>query len=256
MCSSHKGYTCTSTCLFSRYFAPECVQHLPRGRLCAVPQKHALTDARHKEVELRRCRQALLAAEGLMQAQQQHACMQQLGQSNGASVAEDSMLGAASDGNIAKQLSPRRAAAAALTCTQQSCLIGALKDHNAALKQAISQMQRQYAELVEPSTAAQQVGTLQQQLQLALEHLQQQQQLVHLLEHRAEEAQLVAQAASAQVELAARALQEVRAAAASAVQSGTDGKSPMMCCFMCRGPFGYPSMCPQHCACRPTCCSL
>ncbi|KAF6266656.1 hypothetical protein COO60DRAFT_1623446 [Scenedesmus sp. NREL 46B-D3] len=32
--------------------------------------KHALTDARHKEVELRRCRQALVAAEGLLQARQ------------------------------------------------------------------------------------------------------------------------------------------------------------------------------------------
>jgi hypothetical protein len=193
-----------------------------------VLQKHALTVARHKEVELRRCRQALLAAEGLLHAQQRP-CITIL-------QPADDELSSCSNSNAAagdssspqtyreRQLSPRRAAAAALSCTQQACLIGALKGQNAALKATISQLEQQYTGLAQPGGVAVQVGSQQQQLALVLGQLQQQQQLVQDLACRAEDAQQTAQAAAAQVELASRVLQEVQKAAAAAVHGHMDGK--------------------------------
>jgi hypothetical protein len=192
-----------------------------------VLQKHALTDARHREVELRRCRQALQAAEGMLQAQQRPCVtiLQPVDNEDGSSSNNTAVSDSSRPQTYReRQLSPRRAAAAALSCTQQACLIGALKDQNAALKATVSQLEQQYTGLAQPGGVAMQVGSLQQQLALVLGQLQQQQQLVQDLACRAEDAQQTAQAAAAQVELASRALQEVQTAAAAAVHGDMDGK--------------------------------
>lgn len=190
-----------------------------------VLQKLALTAARHKEVELRRCRQALLAAEGLLQERQQpHGVQIQF-------AAEQECYSSTAAGDSSsqnthreRQLSPRRAAAAALSSTQQACLIGALKDQNAVLKATVGQLEQQYTQLAQSDGAAIRLGSLQQQLVLVLGQLQQQQQLVQQLACRAEDAQQTAQAAAAQVELASMALREVQGQAAAAVQGNIDGE--------------------------------
>jgi hypothetical protein len=191
-----------------------------------VLQKHALTDARHKEAELKRCRQALLAAEGLLQDWQQQRCSSSLQALDYHDINSSIAASGSSTQRTQRerQLSPRRAAAAALSCTQQSCLIGALKDQNAGLKATVSQLEQQYTELAQPNGAASQVGSLQQQLVLVLGQLHQQQQLVHQLACKGEDAQQTAEAAAAQVELASRALREVQQLAAAAVRGEVTGE--------------------------------
>lgn len=224
-------YMSSSACrLVQQVISRPCIRQKP---MCSSLQKLLLTERRQLEVQAARSQQALLTAEAHIQHMQK-----QLEQLEPPSCSTDAVEQGSADAAVRdaeqgtstnRPPSARRAATATLSCTQQLCLITALKDQNSMLKQNLQQLQQQCAMLAQPGTVVSQVSSLPSELQSCLAQLHEQSQLAQGIVARAEDAESHAQEASAESEAVKRLLHQVRTAAVIAGSGGSNATGEHMC---------------------------